>query len=704
MKLPIFVLAFFPILGGSVASSSDFRQTFREGVPDPKVLDMVGLDGGCRVDQGPEGLAVRIPPGGSNGGPVGLTLRPWLRGDFEIIASYDLVKAGPPSNGYGAGIGLVVESNSADEQSLTIERIALPKEGEQFTSTHIFADTWGEKQYRPERSGASSKSGKLRLARVGAMVEASYADGGGEFRPLRKVELGTDDISLVRLACYTGSSDCEVVATVAELSVKANEFTAPPTGRSRGELRSGAWKSRLGIAAAINLCLIAALVAWRWPGLIARIRTGAGRSGPSGPRAAMILSLAAVTAISWVMHARAIMTNYVHEDERIWTTCAYYYRLVLKGDFGNPLWSGFDGIDAPHVAHVMIGAGLHASGQPVPDVPAGDGSWAGLPLPSGAKLRAARMPSTLLGVAIAPMLLLVATLATGRWVAGLVAGLLYAVNPLALLCQARAMSDGPLMFFGITAILVLCWSCRREVGGPRGSLLGPSGLTLMVMGPAALGLATGSKLTGVFASATSLLTLAAVVAWGLAIRGAGRRAWAFDGLIYLTLFGVLTTSWTILANPTLYPDPVGRFRQMLDHRWKTGQGQRNSNPEWGVYTTGDRLRAFYDRVVADGTGPAATPLLILSCVGLTSMAAGEVCRARSGRPPSPALAILIWGTLLFGVMMPSLPLNWERYYLPFLPIYAIGVGAGVGALIDGGKALSGFFAATKVTPTGGGTS
>lgn len=704
MKSSTLVILIISSVAGLAVGADEFRQDFRAAPPDPKMLTMIGLDAGSRAEPGPDGMSFRIPPGAKSSGMVGMVLRPWLEGDFEITASYGLIKVGPPTGGHGAGVGLVIETNSADHQSLTIERLVLPKDGDRFTSTHIFADSWGEKQYRPERAEASSKSGKIRLIRAGSKVEAWYSDGGA-FRFLRKVEIGTEDVSLVRLACYTGSSDCEVIATINDLAIRGGAFTSTIERRSGGPSRPGTWKTRLALAGLINLGFVLALAAWRWPGLPSRIAGLFSRDRPGGrtPRdrgttTAILLGLATVTGLSAFSHHRAIASNYVHEDERIWVACSYYYRLVMRGDFDNPRWGGFDGVDAPHVAHLLIGAGLVAAGQPVPAVPTEDISWAGQSLPSGALLRAARMPGTLLGIALAPMIFLLAYLAAGRWIAGLVAGLLYAVHPLALLCQARAMSDAPLMFFGVGAILCLAWACRRGGDDPPASLFGGRTLLLMIVGPVLLGLAVGSKLTGVFTAAAVVLTLGLVVASGWS-RRAG-RGWLVEGLAYVGLFVGLTASWSILVNPTLYPGPPGKFKQMLDHRWNTGQGQRAANPEWGVYNTRDRFRAFYDRVVVDGSGRFALPMLILSVLGLGSMAAGEIRRVRRRQPPSPALAVLAWSALLFGVMLPSLPLNWERYYLPFLPILAIGAGAGLATIVHGLASLVGSRVTTVSMPEG----
>src|SRR4051794_18270486 len=86
---------------GGPAAAAGFRADFR-GVPvDPARLRVVGVDHGCRVEPGPDGLRVTIPSGSVQGGQVGVELVPRLSGDFTVEAGYRLRRVGPPRGGYG---------------------------------------------------------------------------------------------------------------------------------------------------------------------------------------------------------------------------------------------------------------------------------------------------------------------------------------------------------------------------------------------------------------------------------------------------------------------------------------------------------------------------------------------------------------------------------------------------------------------------
>lgn len=670
------ILALAAAAAAPGASGAEFQQDFRKGPPDPKHLRVVGAEGGCKVEPTAEGLRVTIPAGANRGG-VGVELTPWLKGNFEVVAAYEVRQIGPPKGGYGAGVGLSVEADAPVDPALTVERQVDPKDGPRFVSTHMFNNDAGERQYRPELSKAAAATGRLRVARTGSSVETSFAEGDGTFRALRKVDLGAGAVHAVRLTCFTGNSDCAVDVVLTDLSVRADELAVPGVRAPRPVSQGGLWK-RLMVAAVINALLVAGFAVWRWPGLLSR-----GLKGAAGGTT-LVAGCLLVGAVSMSAHLRAVGTNSVHEDERIWTERAYFYRLaVFHHDFDHPLWGDFDGIDAPHLGEFLTGFGLHTAGLPVPEVPARTMPWGGAPLPEGARLRAARLPSAVLGALVAPMVYAVTVLAT-RWpAAGLAAGLLYAFHPLALLCESRAMSESGYMFFSVLAVLATAWACRRDGGGARQSLFGPRGLMLLAVGPASVGLATAGKLTGVFGAAMVVGTVAALVAWGLRGPAEGRRAWVRDGAVYAAIFAALSGSWTVLFNPTLYPDPVGRFRAMSDHRLATGQGQAAQFPHWALRTPADKVRAAYRNVATvQGYGNAGAALTVLSAAGLAAAAAGELRRFRRGAAPSPALAVLVWAAVLALGMLPALPLDWERYFLPFVPPWAVGVGAALGTALD----------------------
>lgn len=673
---------------GAVGSvrGEELRLDFRTGSPDRGAVEAVGTDHGCAVEPSPAGLRVAIPARSGQGGAVGIQLLRRLRGDFEVTAEYAGLRAGPPAGGYGAGVVLVAELDAPDAAGLTVERQALPNEGEMFTSTHAFTPASGERQYRPQRVGASGRSGRLRLSRAGSRVTASYDDGTGEFQTLRAVELGPHDVALVRFACTTGHSDCPVDAVLVGLNVRADQLLPPGVSRAVAR-RSAPRVGRLALVLGVNLAVLVLLGVWWKRVSVWRLAPAVATAVEAAPAAArrrngagVALTAAAavgVFGLGLVLHARAARLNEVHVDERDWLARAYFYRLaVLDGDLSHPLWGDADSIDAPHVSDFLIGASLQAAGQEVPAVPAASTHWWNDPMPSGPRLAAGRRPSVVLGAATAALVVVLGALATGRLWAGVVSGLLYAAHPLVLLCGGRAMTDAPYQFFSVLAMVAAAWVLGRVGAGGWWEPFGRRGVALLVVGPMAVGLATGAKPTGVFAGAAAAGTVLAAAAWRFARGGTdGRVSRAVDGAAFVALFAALTASWTVLANPTLLADPVGRFLRMVEHRREVGRGQAANWPQWAVRSYPERLQVVYDKTTREGLGPLGLPLAALAAGGTCLLAAGEVARWRRREPPTAALALLVWGAVLFAGLLPSLPLNWERYYLPFVPLWALAVGA-----------------------------
>ena len=393
----------------------------------------------------------------------------------------------------------------------------------------------------------------------------------------------------------------------------------------------------------------------------------------------LIVGVAIVSAVSLAAHLQAGRSNEVHPDELDWSTRAYFFRLAfLDGNMSHQLWADYDGIDQPHVNDVLIGAALHMLGHPVPEVPTGSISWAGRPLPSGPRLWAARMPAVLLGAAVAPMLALLGTMVTRRPGFGALAGFLYLAHPLTLPCQARAMSDAPLQFFSTLAILILAWAYPRLTNpdDPRPLFRGRP-LALLVAGPIALGLATGAKLTGTFVTAAALA--AVFLATGHRLRSG--RVPAPPRIGYALAFVLATALWTVAFNPTLYPDPAGRLATMLEHRWDLSRRQAVTMPEDALPGLGARFGACYMRTFGGGIAPGTHAVFLgLAVAGAAAASAGVVRRAR--RSLSPAVPVLLWALVLVVGLAPSLPLDWDRYYLPFVPPALLLAVAGVSLFAD----------------------
>jgi hypothetical protein len=199
---------------------AEFHQDFRDGALDSRTMRRVGgyAERFVRPERG--GLRVRIPDGLKNPEAVGVAPRCRIRGDFEITASYTIVKADQPVRGYGLAATLWAETDTPTHEAVTIERGIIPKEGERFTSTRVSGPPHARK-YDVRRARAESRSGRIRMERVGSKVTTSFADGKQPFRVLRSVELGPEDLTLVRLGAETGMSDHAVEILLEDLTIRA---------------------------------------------------------------------------------------------------------------------------------------------------------------------------------------------------------------------------------------------------------------------------------------------------------------------------------------------------------------------------------------------------------------------------------------------------------------------------------------------------
>jgi hypothetical protein len=394
-----------------------------------------------------------------------------------------------------------------------------------------------------------------------------------------------------------------------------------------------------------------------------------------------------VALLSGYGHYQAAGQVDVFIDERLWTGRAYFYRLAfLDRDVGHRLWVYHDGIDQPHVTDFLIGASLHAF-DTVPPVPEGTFSGGGESPLGGRRLLVVRAPCALLGAGVAVLVYALGLLASGRLVVGTVAGTLYACHPLVLKCQVRAMSDGPLLFFTCLGMVLVTWalgSGRRGDGAARAFSV--ARCAFLALGPLALALALGTKLTGLVPILAFVSSLGVVVAWEFLVSRAGSPTRGTAWLAWGALALALTGGWAVAVNPTLYSAPVSRFREMLEHRRATALGQ---SLKWRNSKLDDypqQVRALYDQLVWK-TGQFRQLWLNRAQLGLVLLGFCYLClREGQGllgiRGPSPALPLLAWALVLLGVLTPSMPLNWDRYYLPYLPCWTLFTGFGVAFVID----------------------
>jgi len=254
---------------------ADFFQDFRGGRPMLSSLKMVGPDADSVITPEDGGLRITLPATRAVNHPVEVVTKFSLTGDFEITGSYELLSAGRPAKGYGAGVSLNVATDPGRRKFAKVSRLLRPREG----SVHL-SEFWTNdppKDYQVRSVPAEARAGKLRLVRQGSTIRFLAADGTtDDFREIYQRDFGTEELADVRFqVCDSGSPGNAVDARLVDLKVRSDNLTldnaSDATRASEHQDRRG-WR----ILSVLALLLALALAAW----LGVRCRTGKMFAGP----------------------------------------------------------------------------------------------------------------------------------------------------------------------------------------------------------------------------------------------------------------------------------------------------------------------------------------------------------------------------------------------------------------------------------------
>jgi hypothetical protein len=302
-------------------------------------------------------------------------------------------------------------------------------------------------------------------------------------------------------------------------------------------------------------------------------------------------------------------------------------------------------------------------------------------VPDRETLLLVRGPMVWLGAGAMVLLYLVGR-ALGGPLAGAVAASIGITSPVAQESLTIVHNEAPLALFVLLALLVGLLGARRGQGGSLP--LAWAGLTGL-----ALGLAFESKLT-------ALLSLAAALSWGGAVglsrwreRASGLRSAWQAGRGWLAAVA-LAYGVFVLLNPHLWPSPLEHTLHMLQLREEQMQEQQAAGLNEAVARP-ERPGKVLDGSLIRGTwaGSRGLPLEALATgVGLLALAASVLAGWRDRRvPPAEGLALVTALAYFVGIGL-TLPLDWQRYYLPTLLFGALLGGLGAAAAVGWLRALA----------------
>ncbi len=395
-----------------------------------------------------------------------------------------------------------------------------------------------------------------------------------------------------------------------------------------------------------------------------------------------------------------------------------YHDIFLRGDLEQVVYHDpplnaerqhlrlLNGMLSPY----LIGLSWHLAGYSVDDLNSqwdwgADWNWNVTDghMPSAGLLLAARWPLAILTALSAPVLFVLALRLGGRR-AAYPASLLLAFHPAVLINGRRAMFEGDLLFFSLLAVtLAVVWGGRLRRGLPQGMIGIHRAISVAVvlgMGLAA-GLAVASKHTGVVPAAAGYLAICAAIFWKT--RGGARRR----ELLRLALSGLLAVGVFLALNPAWWSDPLARARAVLDLRIQLteGQGERYAQSvyeDWGERLVGMIAQlstaptayyeaegfaeplastiAAYEASPWTGVRYGVNALTALLGIGVLLLAATGIVRLIRAvwAGNAAALAVILWAGLTVLTILATIPLAWQRYYLPLYPVEALLAGVALG--------------------------
>lgn len=397
-----------------------------------------------------------------------------------------------------------------------------------------------------------------------------------------------------------------------------------------------------------------------------------------------------------------------HGDENHWLHSSKYFKLLfMDRDISNKQWQEPEAYDQPPVGKYIIGLALFVAGE-------GDEieelekmsvwdfsknySWnvANGTIPPPKLLSTARLTMALFGIFTCLLLYYI-----GKEVfsvrTGIIASLLLAYNPLMLSWSRRAMTDALLLFFLMTNVVLMMFfykSFLKEKSRKSFVFAALIGMNVAF--------ASGTKLNGaltgiIFASFCIFVVLMKIIQYKFLQHINKLKTIKELKIIVgsLLVSGFIAIFIFIGINPYLYRQPLDGIAGMVEHRMLIVEAQQEqTGPSLDVEFTGPALTSLNKKVnfvvkrtlfpngyVTLGNILKLPVDLCLFILGVAVLLYVEFKCLRENYIPSLRSIVIIWLVITFTGMTVWIPIDWQRYYLPFVPCIVMMLGYGIDKVI-----------------------
>ncbi len=185
-----------------------------------------------------EGLRITLPPkdGPGDARPLagwpndasGIMLRHWVRGNFEVEATLEILHLEPPARGGCAGVDLYFWLDSPQRDGLWVGKQKLPDQSLVFTVGQrlTVGDKRGTQNVLTVPAAETTGIARLRVRREGATFSFFAADGeAGAYKLLDTRQIDTADVRLLRFAADSGwQSDVVIDVRLIDFRITADEL------------------------------------------------------------------------------------------------------------------------------------------------------------------------------------------------------------------------------------------------------------------------------------------------------------------------------------------------------------------------------------------------------------------------------------------------------------------------------------------------
>lgn len=379
------------------------------------------------------------------------------------------------------------------------------------------------------------------------------------------------------------------------------------------------------------------------------------------------------------------------DDELDSVEWAVLFDLALRGNFQDPMWQVYPGIDQPPLAFVLFGLALRLSGHEnikeyldsinfssaVKTEPRGRRSLvAGVQFPNGINSEDGSSSFTLGLIREVRKLNAIFALGSvifsffigrkiGGWFFGVISASLMVVNPLFYQSGIEARGDGVMLFFLIVAMFLSLYLFRNLGNLSKVFLI----TTLMGI---IVGLSTAAKLNG---------SMVLIVLW---IAGVAnllfQKAIGFSKLRKLlihTLLGLMTVSLIsflvfVVFTPFTWRNPLNRSVVMVRHRLNTLETQKRLFPDQALLSVNEKISVGYNNIFHRGSNYSLLSSLsefwfFVFILGMLIFLFKSYKLIQSFNESNDEFMMFIWVSVMLSLVVLLNPLDWERYYLPVIP-------------------------------------